>query len=140
MKMVIPDEYKTVFLDRALAPVGKAQENWSVQLFTNNYFPADDSTFSSFVAATFAGSAAVVVDPANWAPSAIVAHVAESVNSDTPTWTNTGITTETCYGWFTLGIDSGLAGPAQRFDVPRVMSPGVTETIDPYKLKLKTFT
>ena len=135
--MVIPDEGKQYWLDVALGIA--TAEDFNVQLYTNNYTPVDGTTATDFTAATFTGSGAFVVAPGYFSASVIVANVAESDAVPFPTWTNSGATTETCYGWYAVSDISGVVVAAQRFDNARVMSPGATEDLDPFRIKLKTF-
>lgn len=139
MNMVIPNEGKLYWLDRALNPDANPGEELRVILYTNNYTPVDGSAAGSFTAATFTGSDPWSLLPGDWPAAAIVANVAESTYPDTPTWTNTGATTELCYGWYAVTLLGGIVAAAQRFDSPRNMTPGSVETLDPFKIKLKTF-
>lgn len=139
MNMVIPDEGKPYWLNRSLHPSGNPSENWTVRLYVNDYTPVDGSTVADFTAASFTGSGAVTVPASGWSAAVIVSNVAESTNSTTPTWTNTGGSTQTAYGWYAVGATSGVVLCAQRFDISRTMSPGATETLSPFKVKLKTF-
>jgi len=92
MFMAVPDASKLDFLEAALG-AGGTTENWNVQLYTNDYTPDDDSTPGDFTAATFTGAGAFSVDTTNWGSAVISSHVANITNSNTPHWTNSGVTT-----------------------------------------------
>ena len=137
--MVIPNEGKLLLAQRALRTATGDNENYVVDLFTNNYTPVDSSTGTSFTVATFTGYAQVAVASSAFNSAAIASNVAEIATSAAPTFTCSGGTSQTCYGWFMRGVTSGKVYAAQRFDVARVMSTGTTEALDPFKFSLKTF-
>lgn len=140
MKMVIPDEGKTVALDTEMKSSGTASETWHVRLYSNNYTPVNSSTASDFTEATFTGYAEVDIAPSDWGASAIVSNVAYSTSGVTPAFTCSGGSPQTVYGWYAVGATSGKVRAAQKFDTARVMSTGATETLNPAKMALKTFT
>jgi hypothetical protein len=137
MLMVIPNEGKAYWLDTALGV--SPPEDLIVRLYNNNYTPVDASTAVSFSNATFAGSGPFTVLSTDWAPSAIVADVAEAEATPHPQWTHGGGAAELVYGWYALTSITGLVACAQRFDAARNMTSGSVESLDPFKLKLKTF-
>lgn len=139
MLMVIPNEGKQFWLDRALFNESQDPGNIIVRLYVEDYTPDDNSVFDSFSPAGFTGSDPIELVGEGWSGAVIVADIAESTYTPAPFWTNTGVTTETAYGWYAYNSDMTICVAAQRFDTPRVMSPGATETLDPFKLQLKTF-
>jgi hypothetical protein len=139
MNMVIPNEGKILLLDRALCAPTNADEDYSLFMFTNNVTVVDASTLADFTAATFTGGGAISITRSSMPLPVIVANVAITTRATAPSWTNTGATTETCFGWILKGATSGKVIAGQNFDTPRVMSPGSIETLDPFAFKLKTF-
>lgn len=137
MLMVIPNEGKQYWLDVALGI--RAAEDLVVTLYVNNYTPVDGSTAGDFADATFAGSAPITVAVADWAASAIVANVAQADATPFPEWTHGGGGAQVCYGWYAVTDTGGEVAMAQRFDTARNMTSGSTESLDPFRLKLKTF-
>jgi hypothetical protein len=137
MNQVILNEGKKYFAKRCFD--GSVAEALDIVLYTNNYTPVDASVLANFTLATFTGSAPVNVATTDWGAPAIVANVAEITATPVPSWTNTGATTELCYGWVAVGAVSGLAYFAQRFDAARNMTPGSTESLDPFIERLKSF-
>lgn len=141
MKMVIPNEGKIEALQCLLQGGDVTSgEDWDIQLYKNDYTPVDASTVGDFVPADFAGSGVFTVTEPNWSTAIIALNVAVSTNSDTPSWTSTDATPQTVYGWFAVGVTSGVVRAAQRFDTPRTLALGDTETLDPFAVRLKTFT
>ncbi|MCE5292097.1 MAG: hypothetical protein LLG14_23040 [Nocardiaceae bacterium] len=140
MNMVIPNEGKTLALDRWLDPDGNPGEDWIVRLYSNNYTPVDSSTLASFTEATFTGYSAVLVEMNDWGAASITTNVAYSTSSVTPSYTCTGGGGQTVYGWYAEGATSGKVLAAQRFDTARSMTPGSVEELDPFRVAFKTFT
>jgi len=137
MLMVVPDEGKEYWLAVALGQ--RAAEDIDVELYSNNYTPVDGSTAANFTPATFTGSGVKTVAVGDWAPAAVVANVAETVGTPAPAWTCSGGGGELIYGWYMVTSDDDTTLAAQKFDVPRNMTTGATEELDPFKFKLKTF-
>lgn len=135
--MVIPNEGKQYWLDVALG-ISPA-EDLVVALYSNNYTPVDGSTAGDFTAATFTGSGAITLTPLDWGVAVIVANVAENETGVPPEWTHGGGAAQVVYGWFALTSISSVVAAAQRFDASRNMTPGSIESLDPFKLKLKSF-
>jgi hypothetical protein len=135
--MVIPNDGKNNWL--LMAVEGGAQEDFEVRLYTNDYTPVDGSIITDFTAATFAGSGAVTITPADWDAPAVVANVAQIDATTPPTWTHGGGAAQLCYGWYMVGVTSSAVYAAQRFDAARNMTAGSVESLDPFRLKLKSF-
>lgn len=139
MNMVIPDEGKLFLSQIAFRDVAGVDFNYLVQLFTNDYTPVDGSTFSSFTLATFTGSDFIQFSRLDFNAPTLVSHVAYVVLPTPPSWTCTGAGPQTCYGWVMWEDGGETVIAAQRFDSPRTMDVGATETLDPFKIALKTF-
>lgn len=139
MNMVAPDEGKLELLDWLFRVDASDAFPLQLALFTNDYTPVDDSTLDSFTQAEFTGGDPIAIERDEFGPAAIVSHVAYITRSPAPSWTCTAGSSETCYGWVLYDNNTGHAILAQRFDVARVMSVGATETLDPFKIALKSF-
>jgi hypothetical protein len=137
--MVIPNEGKLLWLEWALTGDGSSLEDFVVRLYSNNYTPVDGSTLANFTEATFTGYTELDIMRSDFSTPVIVANVAEAQTSVPPEWTCTGGAAQDIYGWYLVGVDSGKVLAAQRFDAVRTMAAGATETLDPFKIKLKTF-
>lgn len=139
MNMVIPNEGKILWLNAALKlEMAGPFESWVVDLFTNNVLVSDSSTAAGFTLATFTGYAQVSVLRSQFAYPTITSNVAYTQRSSAPSFTCTGGSAQTCYGWIMRGATSGTIWAGQNFDVARIMSSGVTETLNPFKFGLKT--
>lgn len=134
---VIPDEGKTYWLDRALLASGFTTEDYTLKGFQNDYTPDDASTASSFTESSYTGYLSVTITHSSFPASTITSHVAYSAAPDA-SFTCTGGSTQTMYGVYLVGATTGKVLAAVRFDNPRSMSPGATETVTP-KFGLKTF-
>lgn len=138
MLMVIPDEGKNLWLDRALGRVG-ADTSWRIRLYQNNYTPVDGSTLASFTESTFTGYSQVTVTEGAFGAAVVTANVAEANTSSPPTYTCTGGSAQNAYGWYMVGVTTGKVYAAQKFDNVRSMAPGAVEELDPFQFSLKTF-
>jgi len=137
--MVIPNEGKLILLNNAMCVNTPGPEDFELALFVANVAVADASTFADFTLATFTGGSPIAISRASMPTPTIVSNVAVTTRATPPSWTNTGATTETAYGWILYGATSGKVIAGQNFDTARVMSPGSVETLDPFVFKLKTF-
>jgi len=135
--MVVPNEGKAQFLAIIFDP--PAAEDFVIELFKNDYTPDDDSVIGDFDFADFTGAGPVVIGPADWDAPAVVGDVAEIELLVAPAWTHGGGAAQVVYGWLMYGADTLNAYCAQRFDVPRNMTSGSIEALDPFKIKCKTF-
>lgn len=140
MKMVIPNEGKLKWLEWAVVAEGGVSEFWRIRLFTNNLTPNDATVAADFVEADFVGYDPVLVLRSDFSLPTTAGNVAEVVASFVPTYECTGGAAQTVYGWWMLGSEYDVCYATQRFDAPRVMAPGTVEILDPFKLRLKTFT
>jgi hypothetical protein len=138
MDMVIPDEGKIKLLNWAMCSDGTDYEDFVLELYSNNYTPDDDSEFTSFDSATFPGYASITLPRNQFGAPAIAAHIAYTQTLQVPAYTCTGGGGQLVYGWFLYGADSFKVIAAQRFDNARNMTNGAKESLDPYKIGLKT--
>lgn len=135
--MLIPNEGKAQFLEIIFNP--PAVERFSIELYKNNYTPVDASTVVNFTPADFAGAGPWDVAGGDWDAAGVTLDVGEIQLTTPPTWTHGGGAAQLVYGWFMYGQDTLICYAAQRFDVARNMTSGSTETLDPFKIKCKTF-
>lgn len=138
MNMVIPNEGKTKWLDAAVLLSGGSDTVFNVKLYQNNYTPVDGSTAADFTEATFTGYTAVALTRSTFGAAAITSNVAYSTYPTPPAFNCTGGSSQTIYGWYMVGATSGKVYAAQKFDTARTLSPGASETLDPFKIALET--
>jgi hypothetical protein len=138
--MVCTNDGKKRALDLFWGNPSSHGENFVVELYQNNYTPVDGSVTADFTAATFTGYAAVSILTAGFSAATIVSGEGVADYATPPVYTCTGGSPQTVYGWFLRGATSGKTYFAQQFDVPRVMSNGAVEALDPFTVKDKSFT
>lgn len=137
MNMVIPDEGKVAWLTDMFSL--NTRESLVCKLFQNNETVDDLSTAGDFTIATFTGYANVTIARNAWGTPVISGSSGQVDANTAPVFSCTGGSAQTVYGWILVGNTSGLVYAGQNFDTPRVMSSGATETLDPFRFKLKTF-
>jgi hypothetical protein len=140
MNMVIPNEGKLLLLAWAIRDDTLFVGGYIVGLYSNNYTPVNSSVLADFTTASFTGYSVVPLARLDFAPPVILSNVAYITSSVTPIYDCTGGAPETIYGWFMADASLTHVIAAQRFDVPRVMSTGTEEALDPFRIALKTFT
>ena len=134
--MVCPDAGKTLFLAILFGIGSRNAGNCTLHAYANDYTPDDDSITSSFTEASFGGYSSISITPSNWGSPLIVSHVAESDWTGPPTWSCTSGSPQDIYGWYLTDDLTGTTMLAQRFDAPRNMIPGWSESIDPFRFQL----
>jgi hypothetical protein len=138
MNMVMPNEGKLKYQYWALCTNGSDLEDFVVDLFVSNTTVGNSSTAADFTIASFTGYAQVAVTRASLSAPAITSNVAYTSKSTPPSFTCTGGSSQTAYGWIMRGATSGKIIFGQNFDVARVMSAGATETLTPFQFGQKT--
>jgi hypothetical protein len=138
MNMVIPDEGKKEILDE-LFRLTSARPTFTLDLFKSNTTVGDASTAADFTIATFTGYAQVAIARADFGAAVAVANVGEITKTVAPVFTCTAGAAQLVYGWILRNAATGKIWAGQNFDSPRSMAAGATETIDPFKIKDKTF-
>lgn len=137
--MVVTDDGKEFTLAELLAGLAADAPDLRFRLYQNNYTPVDGSTPSDFTDATFTGYAEVALSfAAGWSVS-IAANIAYLTKSAPITFTCTGGSAQTIYGWYIYNADDTTVWCAQKFTTARSMTPGATESIDPTRFALKSF-
>lgn len=139
MLMVIPNEGKTWFLQKALKTRGGADTNYAISLFQNDETVDDDSTAVDFVTATFAGYNNVGFDSPDWDDAIEALNLGISVLNFDPHFDSTDATPQTVYGWILIDADDDIVLCGQNFDAPIVMVSGARLTLTPFRIESKTF-
>ena len=135
--MVIPNEAKLKWLSRMISPAG--HEDLILGLYQNNYTPVDGSSFLDFAPSTFAGYNEIAIVAADWSLPVIIANVGYLALPVAPAFTSTDVGGHLAYGWYLREDTSDTIMAAQRFAAARNMINGQTETLNPFRLALKTF-
>lgn len=139
MFMVVPDAGKRLLLEWALTGDGSSYESFSIKLFKNDYTPDDDTVIGDFDESDFGGYSEFLTARSDFLDPDIAGHVAFTDRDGAPEYSCTSGSAQDAYGWYMVGVDSSTVLFAQRFDFPRSMAPGATITLDPFRIKLKTF-
>jgi len=138
MLMVAPDEGKPILLDAMMRLAFSS--NFFIKLFTDDITPDNDSVFADFTGATFTGSDAITLTRGSFDAAFATAGVGYIEYPTPPTWVCSGAGPETCYGWYMWVDGTSLVVFAQRFDTPRVMDTGATESLTPFVIALQPIT
>lgn len=134
MAWVIPNEGEVQLLTDLLG--GGSLENWSLRLFKSNTTPAETDTAATYTVADFTGytsktltrtlSGATWATPASGSPTnswSAEASVAESAyGASAQTWTNSGATPQTIYGYILVGATSTKLIGAETFAASRTLN------------------
>lgn len=120
--MLLPNEGITFLLDNMLHNPLTTNEDLHLDLYNNNYTPVPGSTFSDFTVASFTGYAQVTLTRSGWGSSALVGNKAVATYTTNPiTWTVTGTSTDTIYGYLVRGATSGKVYFAELISPARPM-------------------
>jgi hypothetical protein len=136
--MLIPNEGKLKWLQWALYDNGADFEDYIMDLYQNAFVPTDTTVLADFVKATFPGYASVSVPRADWNNAVIVANIAVSLSTLTPTFSCNGGTGQTVVGWYLHSAVTGKCLATQAFAFSRNMVPGTSEVINPFQIALDT--
>lgn len=121
---IAPNEGRVVLLNNLLA--GGSLENWTLKLFKNNLSLALSSVAADFTEADFTGYSAKTLTRSQsggtWASASIDSDIAESEYGTDQSFTYTGATSQSIYGWYIVGATSGKVILAHKWsDGPRVV-------------------
>lgn len=111
MAAVVPNAGKKKLLELAVKET--SPENFSLRLFKNDYTPVAGSVAGDFTVADFTGYANATLTRASWgsattADPSVIAYAAQ-------TFTMSGGSAQTIYGYYVVGATSGTILWAERF-------------------------
>lgn len=136
--MVMPNEGKLKVLEEVFRATA-TRESFVLDLFQSNTTVADSSTAASFTIATFTGYTQIAISRSLWNAAVIAANIGTITTNFAPTFTCTGGSSQTVYGWILRGATSNVVYFGENFATPRVMTAGASENLDPFTIKDKTF-
>ena len=137
MLMRVTDGGKVRLLFNALVATNPPLlEDFWVELFKSNTTVVDASVIGDFTLADFPGYTHVEQTRVQFNGAAIVAHVAHTTNTQSVTFTCSGGSGQTVYGWLLVGKDTGELYAGQNFDTPRDMTSGAIIDLDPFDFAL----
>ena len=106
---VAPNEGRVVLVNNLLA--GGTLEAWSLRLFKNNYTPLVTSVLADFTEADFTGYSAKTLTRSQtgstWGAASITSDISQSEYGTDQSFTYTGATSQSVYGWYIVGATSG---------------------------------
>jgi hypothetical protein len=138
MNMVCPNAGKLKVSDWAFVNDGSSLPDWTLHLYQNDYTPDNASVLASFTESSFTGYLSVPILRSEMGAPTLESNIAYTERDTPPEFECTGGGSQTAYGWYLTSDDDDTVIFAQRFDTPRVMSTGATESIDPFRIGLKT--
>jgi hypothetical protein len=127
---------QNILLDQAFAESETGDEDYVLDLYTNNHSPAVTDTASAFTAGSGSGYAQVSVPRSSFAAASVTGSQSILVSSVVPSYTYTGGSSVTYYGFFMRGATSGIAYLAQYFTGGITLTPGQSITLYPFQFQL----
>ena len=122
MSLIVPNSGKIQLLDALLA-----SEDMTLKLYKNNVTPTAYSVIGDFTECDFSGYSEKTLTAGDWGAASILGTEASSTYNDVQEWT-CGATPNDVYGYFVVGVDSGILLWAELFydDPPKTMTSGLT--------------
>ncbi len=115
------------------------REPWYIELFKSNTTIVYASVIADFTLADFTGYSHVAYTRAD--NIGVAVYTGDRVITQGtihPTFTCTGGSPQTVYGWLAVGQTSGVVWFGQNFATPRVMTNGASEVLNPFLVQAKT--
>lgn len=125
------DTILSAILAAYIATVTGTPITYDLHLYTNNYDPALGDTVANYTEASFTGYAKGVILGAGWGAVTVAAHVASSTHGTTFTFTNTGSSPVTIYGYYVTDTSDANLKWAESFDTARILNTGDELQITP---------
>lgn len=126
MTLLVPNVGEVVLLTNLLA--GGSLENWTLKLFKSNSTPAESDVAGTYTEADFTGYSAKTltrsVSGSTWAtPATGDGNTTSQYDAASPqSWTNTGASAETVYGYYIVGATSGILLVSEAFAASRTLN------------------
>lgn len=137
--MFIANGYKNQLNSQAFGVTGFTAEDYTAKLFSNNATVSDTTAVGGLTEASFSGYAAVSV-PRSTLVAALSGNTSYLLSSVVPQYTNTSGGSTNVYGWYLVGVTSGLLVCSQNFTSPPLAIPaGQTVTLYPFQIGLQSY-
>ena len=138
--MFISNGYKNQLNNQAFGQSEAALEDYQIGLFTNNVTVSDTTLIGALVEASWTSYARVSLPRSALTSAALTGNISYLGTSVVPQFTNgTGGAVAT-YGWFMVGVTSGLLVVAQNFATPPASIPaGNVLTLYPFQIGLESY-
>lgn len=128
--LLVPNVGELVFLEWIVDRLNS--DGVTVRLFQNDHTPGDADEEGDYTVASFDGYDAIAADA--WQPPFTDGDEYAHTFHAACTWTNTGVTANTIYGYFVVkSVDGSQILWAERFESPVVIdTPGQSLSITPH--------
>lgn len=133
-RIVMANEGTPIMLNYVLQRAVNNYADWLLMMWVDAaYSPAPASVYADLTEATFTGYSRRTLAHATWqAPTIVSGTYAQSLYDTTPlSWTNSGVTSETVYGYAVITPTASKILWLQKFDTPVLMVPGGTVVFTP---------
>lgn len=127
MPGLVPDEGEREFLRKCF----KVDEDVYLRLFKNNITPSEGDSVATYIEATFTGYSQKTLAKASWGTPATVGGTSSITYGSAQTWTSSDPTAQAIYGYYIVGVTSGILLFAERFGTARNINNGETITFTP---------
>lgn len=135
---VVPNEGKLKMLDEVFR-LTTTREAFVLDQFQTNVTVGDASTGADFTISTYGGYAQIAIARGDWSAAAIAANIGEIAKTANPVFSCTSGAAQNVYGLLLRGATSGIIYAGVNYTTVISMVPGATDTINPLKVKDKTF-
>lgn len=105
MAIKVPNVGELELLDKMLKDALSVDESYTMKLFKNDVTPGDSDTAGTYTEADFSGYSAKTLTRSGWGAASTVGGVAQSVYTN-QTWTKSGATSNTIFGYYVIGTTS----------------------------------
>lgn len=138
--MFVSNGYKNQLNNQAFDQSHASAEDYQIGLFTNNVTISDTTVIGSLTEATWTSYARVSLPRSALTAAALTGNISYLGTTVVPQFTNgtgSGVTT---YGWFMVGVSSGLLVAAQNFSgAPVTIAATNVLTLYPFQIGLESF-
>jgi hypothetical protein len=121
--IVVPDAGSLKLLAATLGSSETVDVTFVLKLFSNNFTPNNTTLTSDFTEASFTGYAPVLFARSDWQRPALVSGKAGMLLFTAPSKFNNTGPSATVYGWYVVGLTTGVTLFCERFATPEVILP-----------------
>lgn len=132
MPIILSDAGLQLALLSLIRPGDVSTPDWEIRLFVNNLSLNRSTPLGNFVEASFSGYDSITLDPNDWPDPVMIDDRAQSdYEAGILTWDNTGVTTQTVYGFYVVDLTLSDWVWAEKFATPRTMAPTAHMIVNP---------
>jgi hypothetical protein len=134
--MVLLAAGQNILLDQAFAESEAGDEDYVLDLYSNNHTPVITDTAGAFTIATFTGYSQVAIPRSSFAAASVTGSQSILTSSVVPVFSCSGGSGQTVYGFVMRGATSGTAYLAQYFTGGLAVTAGLSVTLYPFQFQL----